>query len=277
MSLPPRILVIDADRPTLGALEKALVGAGFTNVTGVTSGSFALTMLERDRPTLIVSRARVPDVGGWELCSIVRSDPSMAGVLFLLLAASGDDVPEDALDGGPDRMLVGEFTPETIVAEVAGLLSAAAVPRTAPGERAPGGLRGSLAVIDLPDLAQAIALGGKTGDLRLALGAASGRIVFDRGRVVHAEFGPLTGEAAFAALVATAQRGDHGSFAFEPCERVDPGVPRTIDRSVKQLLLGIAAAIDERHAGPAIARTNGKTAGGAVTGSIEPRARPPRD
>ncbi|MGH7393549.1 MAG: response regulator, partial [Candidatus Rokuibacteriota bacterium] len=141
MSLPPRILVIDANRPMLGALERALAGAGFRNVTGVTSGSFALTMLERDRPTLIVSRARVPDVDGWELCSIVRSDPSMAGVLFLLLAGSGDDVPEGALDGGPDRMLVGEFTPETIVAEVGSLLSAAAAPGAAAGERAPAGLR----------------------------------------------------------------------------------------------------------------------------------------
>ncbi|MGH7393970.1 MAG: DUF4388 domain-containing protein, partial [Gemmatimonadota bacterium] len=141
----------------------------------------------------------------------------------------------------------------------------------------PAGLRGSLAVMDLPDLAQAIALGGKTGELRLALGAAAGRIVFDRGRVVHAEFGPLTGEVAFAALVATAQRGNHGSFAFEPCERVGPGVPRTIDRSVKQLLLSTAAAIDEKRVDPAIARTNGTAAGRPVTGSIEPPARPPHD
>jgi DNA-binding response OmpR family regulator len=274
MSLP-RILLIDADRPALGVLEKALATTGFTNVTGVTSGSFALTMLERDRPALIVSRAKVPDIDGWELCSIVRSDPSMAGVLFLLLAGSGDDVPEDALDGGPDRMLVGEFTPETIVAEVASLLAAATSPRTSGGERAPSGLRGSLAVMDLPDLAQAIALGSKTGHLRLTLGTGDGQIVFDRGRVVHAQFGGLAGERAFAALVATAYREDQGSFTFDPCVRLDPTQAKTIDRSVKQLLLHVAAEIDDAGPSTAVARTNG-TATARVPRPSEPDARPPR-
>lgn len=273
MSLP-RVLLIDGDRPTLGLLEKALATAGFTNVTGVTSGSFALTMLERDRPTLIVSRARVPDIDGWELCSIIRSDPSMAGVLFLLLAGSGDDVPEDALDGGPDRMLVGEFAPATIVAEVASLLAEAA-PHTAGRERAPVGLRGSLAVMDLPDLAQAIALGSKTGYLRLTLGASDGGIVFDRGRVVHAEFGGLTGEPAFAALVATAHREEQGSFTFDPCVTLDPAQAKTIDRSVKQLLLRVVTEIDDARAGTAVAGTN-RTAAPRGTGSGEPDARPPR-
>jgi|GEM_PF-1578131 len=276
MSPMPRILLIDADRPALSALERALAAAGFTNVTGVTSGSFALTMLERDRPTLIVSRAPVPDIDAWELCAIVRSDPSMAGVLFLLLAASGDDVPERALDGGPDRMLVGDFTPETIVSEVASLLASASASGAGGGERAAAGLRGSLAVMDLPDLAQAIGLGGKTGELRLALGPGEGRIVFDRGRVVHAEFGAITGERAFATLVATAHREGTGTFAFEPREACDAATPRSMDRSVKQLLLSIAADIDEGRAGsPPLGGANGTPARRVTAGSTPPRPRPP--
>ncbi len=273
MSLP-RVLLIDQDRPALAVLEKALAAAGFTNVTGVTSGSFALTMLERDRPALIVSRAQVPDIDGWELCAIVRSDPSMAGVLFLLLAGSGDDVPEGALAGGPDRMLVGEFTPETIVSEVASLLAETTDSWPAAGERAPAGLRGTLAVMDLPDLAQAIALGAKTGHLWLTLGAGNGRIVFDRGRVVHTEFGGLVGEAAFAALVATAQREEQGSFGFDPCVRLEPEQIRTIDRSVKQLLLRVAAEIDDGQASKAITGTHGAASRVARPGESD--ARPPR-
>jgi DNA-binding response OmpR family regulator len=248
VSLPPRVLVIDGSRESLAALGKALAASGLTNVTGVASGSFALTMLERDRPDLIVCRADVPDIDGWELCGIVRSDPSMRGVLFLLLAGVGD-VPDGGIDAGPDRMLVGEFSPATIVAEVQSLLSEgrAPAPPRAPGH-APHGLRGSLAVIDLPDLAQAIALGAKTGNLLLTLEAGEGSVLFDRGRVVHAEFGALTGERAFAALVATAHREGRGTFAFDPLESLGPGRPRTIERSVKQLLLSIAAEIDEGRA-----------------------------
>ena len=70
----------------------------------VTSGSFALTMLERNRPDLIVSRVGVPDIDGYELCSIVRKDPLMTGVLFLLLASPGDEAAATMLEGqaGPD-------------------------------------------------------------------------------------------------------------------------------------------------------------------------------
>ena len=59
-----RLLLIDPDRGTVAALQKALAVAGLTDVSAVISSSFALTMLERDRPDLIVSRARIPDIDG---------------------------------------------------------------------------------------------------------------------------------------------------------------------------------------------------------------------
>src|SRR5712691_9669325 len=114
-----RVLLIDPDRASVAALQKALATAGLTDVAAVASGSFALTMLERDRPDLIVSRARVPDIDGYELCAIVRSDPELTGVLFVVLADVDDDVPAGAFDeGAADRILVGAFSPETIVTEV---------------------------------------------------------------------------------------------------------------------------------------------------------------
>ena len=65
-----RVMIIDPDKTTLAALQTALGKAGFADVLAVTSGSFALTMLERNRPDLIVSRVGVPDIDGYELCSI---------------------------------------------------------------------------------------------------------------------------------------------------------------------------------------------------------------
>lgn len=252
-----RVLLIDPDRDALATMQRALAEAGFPNVAAVPSGSFALTMLERDRPDIIVSRARVPDIDGWELCSIVRSDPTMAGVLFLLLAGPGDEMPETAFAEGPDRMLVGEFTLATIVGEVASLLGpsgpgpAPSAPARPPRAESAHGLRGSLGVMDLPDLVQAIALGNKTGHLALTLEAGPGGLVFERGRIIHAEFGGVTGERAFTAMVVTAHREAGGSFVFNPADAIAPNAPRTVERSVKQLLLGTAAEIDEGRAGSA--------------------------
>ena len=247
-----RLLLIDPDRGTVAALQQALAVAGLTDVSAVISGSFALTMLERDRPDLIVSRARIHDIDGYELCGIVRSDPEFTGILFVVLADAEDEVPAGAFEeGGADRILVGAFSPETIVTEVRSLLAARTIPESEPEPvpvaAAPEGLRGSLDVMDLAEVAQAIALGGKTGHLVLALAAGEGTVVFDRGRIVHAEFGQLVGEPAFTALVVTSHRAPGGTFFFNPMEAAT-SFQRTIERSVESLLLSTAAGIDEGRA-----------------------------
>src|SRR5206468_10835479 len=74
-----RLLLIDPDRGTVAALQKALAVAGLTDVSAVISGSFALTMLERDRPDLIVSRARIPDLDRYHPRRIRRTHPALTG------------------------------------------------------------------------------------------------------------------------------------------------------------------------------------------------------
>lgn len=262
-----RVLLVDPDRVGLAALQAALGAAGFRDVSTVTSASFALTMLERNRPDLIVSRAAVPDIDGYELCSIVRNDPSMAGVLFLLLASPGDEAPEAMLEEKPDQTLAGDLPLSAIVAEVAGLLgirretapppTAAASPAAAPPLEVTPGMNGSLGVMQLPDIAQAVALGGKTGELLITLPSGRGAIVFDHGQVVHAEFFGLIGETAFATLLVAAHgaaRGDaHGSFVFRQLENGAANGTKTIHCDLKQLLLNAAAELDEGRAGAAAA------------------------
>jgi hypothetical protein len=74
-------------------------------------------------------------------------------------------------------------------------------------------------------------------------------VVFEFGRVIHAEFGALTGESAFAALVSAAQHDPTGTFRFQPAEEssVSSG-PRSIQKNLDQLLLSIASHMDEGRA-----------------------------
>ena len=120
------------------------------------------------------------------------------------------------------------------------------------------GLQGSLDVMDLPEVTQAIALGGKTGSLVVAFSAGEGRMLFQVGRLVHATFAGQTGEDAFAALIQTSQREFQAAFRFNQMGRAEVvSQPKTISRSVDKLLLSIAAGIDE---------------GGASTGPVQPVA-----
>jgi CheY-like chemotaxis protein len=276
----PRILLIDPDRSALAVLQAALRRAGVHDVAAATSGSFALTTLERNRPDLVVSRVAVPDIDGYELCSIIRKDPSMTGVRFLLLAGPHDDEPDTRTEEKPDQLMAGDVPVAAIVTEATRLLRATAPPLAAPPPASPappappppkaptvtpatpaaaasseqaGSLRGSLGVMDLPDITQAIALGNKTGHLMVTLSSGRGVIVFDRGRVVHAEFFGLIGEIAFAALLAVTHGEGHGSFSFNPSEPGTTSATRTIHRDLKQLLLSVAAEMDEGRPGTAVA------------------------
>jgi hypothetical protein len=108
--------------------------------------------------------------------------------------------------------------------------------------------QGSLGVMEMEELVQAISMGGKTGRLLLVLSAGGGMIVFKEGRVVHAEFGQKAGEAAFGALVSTAHRERAGKFCFIPSDgRSSANGSVTISKSTDQLLLSIATAMDEER------------------------------
>jgi CheY-like chemotaxis protein len=118
-----KVLLIDADWENLVALQKALGIAGY-EVAVALSGSFALTMLEWDRPDVIVSLAENQDMDAYELCSIIRADPTTKGIPFLLLTGETGPLPGAAARAGVSRVIAGRFHVSTLVAQVDELLSA---------------------------------------------------------------------------------------------------------------------------------------------------------
>lgn len=264
----PRVLIVDADPNKLSVLKAALVHAAY-HVASATSASFALTTLERDRPDLIVSGNRTEDMDGVEFCSIIRSDPATHDIPFLLLSGPKRPTPWAVAQAGVDMLLAGDFVVSAVLDRIAKLLRhvevknqpatlappAALAPPPLPSKVAPSRaeavertLEGSFGVLDLAEVTQAIALGGKTGQLSLQLAAGEGTIVFDSGRIVHAEFGGRNGESAFGAMISSAQFDPAGTFRFKPGAELPASCPRTIQKSVDQLLLSVASEIDEGQA-----------------------------
>jgi CheY-like chemotaxis protein len=275
-----KVLVVDANQDSRAALAHALTQAGYEAAVA-TSGSFALTMLEWEQPDLIVSYAKVQDMDGYELFTMVRRDPATKDTPFLLLAGRDRPIALAATEAGVDMTITGDFTLATVMSRIKELLGdapPAAPPRPRPEPPAPAeakgptkmpgrspaapavtsppvrtgpeptrsSFQGSLGVMDLTELTQVISLGVKTGELQLSLSGGEGVIVFEAGRVIHAEFASRTGEPAFAAMVAASQREGEARFCFNRQEREAlAGRPRTITRTVEQLLLSVAQEIDE--------------------------------
>src|SRR5207237_474970 len=87
-----KILIVDPDATRASALKVALAAAG-AEVTVASSGAFALTMLEWNRHDIVVSRARIDDMDGHELCAILKSDPSTRHIRFGLVAGANEVTP----------------------------------------------------------------------------------------------------------------------------------------------------------------------------------------
>jgi CheY-like chemotaxis protein len=391
-----KVLVVDPDLRRAPALKDTLM-AGGAEVTVASSGSFALTMLEWNRHDVVVSRARIDDMDGHELCAILKSDPGTREVRFVLVAGGDEVTAAETAAAGVDLVLPPSMTSGAILPLVVRLMEAnrapaaeappspaaavpkpvapavpapppppppviappaapvvppappvarpaapeaPAVPRIRPapappppanppksyatvatagpdgvwakaaplsapaagGPRPPvpppvaprpvaapaskpvaappartngapparvappatprpaatptvpdlasmpsGTFQGSLEVMELADLIQAVAAGGKSGRLILALPQGGGLMLFEKGRVVHAEYRNAVGEEAFGALLAACHADGAGRFCFLPSPAGEStGLPRTIDKPVDRLLLSSATAIDEK-------------------------------
>jgi len=116
-----KVLVVDANQDSRAALAHALTEAGYEAVVA-TSGSFALTMLEWEQPDLIVSYAKVQDMDGYELFTMVRRDPATKDTPFLLLAGRDRPIALAATEAGVDMTVTGDFTLATVMTRVQELL-----------------------------------------------------------------------------------------------------------------------------------------------------------
>jgi hypothetical protein len=99
---------------------------------------------------------------------------------------------------------------------------------------------GTLGLFSLVDLFQLVAAASRTGRLGVQHPLGPARVYFDRGRVVHVEFGALEGvEAAYALF------GDErGTFEFVS------GLPaprRTVEQSTQSLVLEALRRLDEER------------------------------
>ena len=112
-----KVLLVDGDVARRRETVEALGAAGF-EVAEAGSASVALTALEWNRPDVVVSHEDVPELDGYELCSIIRSDPSTKALPFLLLTSPVGPRAGAAARAGVDLVLGGTFDSADIVNRV---------------------------------------------------------------------------------------------------------------------------------------------------------------
>jgi hypothetical protein len=102
------------------------------------------------------------------------------------------------------------------------------------------GVTGTLGLFSLVDLFQLLAAAARTGRLSVQHPAGQARMYFERGRVTHAEFAGLEGEAAVYALF----EDERGPFEFV----VGLPAPRlSVTTATENLVLEALRRLDEQH------------------------------
>ncbi|MEM8933182.1 MAG: DUF4388 domain-containing protein [Acidobacteriota bacterium] len=251
---PPRkVLVVDTVDSDAMELVQHLIAPDIAPKVAL-GGLYALTMLERERPHLIVTRADLGDMTGGELCSMVKRDSALADVRVVLLARHLDERARAQREADFDLVLLDDSPLGVTADRLRQLVQQRPRPSASDTRGRPSEAKvitGSLGVLSFAELTQAFSQTGKTGCLELDVDVVSGdraRVYFAGGTVRHAEYGASSGVQAFVQLFYDVEEAVDTAFRFQPMAvEVMTEQPRTIDRTAQQLLLSAAVDLDENE------------------------------
>jgi DNA-binding response OmpR family regulator len=119
----PKILVVDDEPDAVELIAFHLQAAGHEVVTAA-DGEEALARAKTTMPDLIVLDLMLPEVDGFEVCKILRRDPSTAGIPVIMLTAKSAEIDRVlGLELGADDYLTKPFSPRELVLRVKNLLN----------------------------------------------------------------------------------------------------------------------------------------------------------
>jgi len=120
--LPKKILIVDDDPGIVVALQFLMEQQGY-NVLTAESGEFALELLHRYNPDLVILDIMLPGIDGWEVCEIVRLNPDCRNIEIIFLTAKNSEVEiAKGLALGGDAYITKPFLNDQLVAKVKDLL-----------------------------------------------------------------------------------------------------------------------------------------------------------
>jgi CheY-like chemotaxis protein len=230
------LLLVDPDAKSLRVMEVSLKKAGFS-VTTATNGKDALEKVQISPPDLVLCDTKMPEMDGFELCRIVKSDERFKQIpLVFLTNQKSVEFKVRGLELGGDDYLTRPIYIKEIITRVRMILQKAEKERIEKRETK-AGFSGNLSDMGVVDLVQTFEIGRKTGVIRIQ-GERSGMVYFRDGKAVDAELGRLVGESAFYRILNTSD----GLFdvQFVPVDR-----PERIPISTQALLLEGVRRLDE--------------------------------
>ncbi len=194
-----KVLLVDDNPMVLNMLRQAL--ASMAEVKTANDGPDALLKAVDDPPDLLVSDYRMPGMDGHQLLEKLKSRPTTASVSVILLATKSDISERMSAQDPVDDYVEKPFFLKEATHRIKKVIDKIALEKMARAASGDGVLRGSLSQMNVIDLVQSLEMGRKSCLLTLSNDPDRCEMYFVEGQVVHASYGPLSGdEAVFKVL-----------------------------------------------------------------------------
>jgi len=119
MSAVSTVLLVDDDPTTLAHFHAVLTHEPALRVATAINGKEGLALARELHPDLIISDYQMPEMNGFEFCQQVKDDPSLEGVLFVVLSGFSDTTLKvKGLDLGVDDYLTKPIEVPELIARV---------------------------------------------------------------------------------------------------------------------------------------------------------------
>jgi CheY-like chemotaxis protein len=118
MQNAPLVLLVDDEPDQVDMYRLGLEAAGFRVVAAFT-GTDALNRARDHQPQVVVLDVRLPDMTGWEVCAVLKTDPSTERIpIIVLTAAVVPSLPHQAAAAGCAAYLLKPCFPDELTRTV---------------------------------------------------------------------------------------------------------------------------------------------------------------
>ncbi|NHZ89270.1 response regulator [Massilia sp. CCM 8733] len=116
------ILIVE-DSPTQAERLRRLIQSKSYQVRVALNGQLALALIREQKPDLVLSDIIMPEMDGYELCHIIKSDPALRDIPVILVTALND--PKDIIRGiecGADNFVRKPYAEDYLLSRISHML-----------------------------------------------------------------------------------------------------------------------------------------------------------
>ncbi len=118
-----RLLLVD-DEPQIRVLTRTMLEKAGHTVEVAEHGEEALSILRERGADLVILDIAMPEMSGWEVCRIIKSDPALRHIPVLMFTVmTRDEDVNRSFESGADAHLKKPFTMRELLEAVENLLA----------------------------------------------------------------------------------------------------------------------------------------------------------